>query len=314
MTPQSKSALTVQYDLRPAKQVERRMLVDAFQRLAQAGFEIRDYKYTGFGAYYFVDFIIFHKLLGINDMLSIEHDKTLERRVRFNCPFECVKIWMDSSTAVIPTLSPDIRHILWLDYDEPITDLILKDMYLAGSQLSSGSILLVTVDTEPPDKDSDDPSASKAYFEKQAEKYLGVLDPEAFADRNLPSTNKRIILNALKDGMSGRTDVNFLPLFYFLYADGHRMMTIGGMIGSKAEKRKINSMNIDGAIYLRTDERHAPYEIRVPTFTPKERHSMNQAMPCPVGWQPAEFEVPIEDIASYREIYRFLPAYAELLI
>ena len=33
----SKSALEVQYDLRPAKQVERRMLLDTFQRLAQAG-------------------------------------------------------------------------------------------------------------------------------------------------------------------------------------------------------------------------------------------------------------------------------------
>jgi len=103
----SKSALSVQYDLRPAKQVERRMFVDAFQRLAQAGFEIRDYQYTGFGSIFFVDFIIFHKLLGISKMLSIEHDERIETRVKFNCPFECVDVKIDLATNVIPTLSPD---------------------------------------------------------------------------------------------------------------------------------------------------------------------------------------------------------------
>ena len=75
MSPESKSALSVQFDLpRPAKQVERRMLVDAFQRLQQAGFSIRDYRYVGFGSIHFVDFLIFYKLLGISDMLSVEHD------------------------------------------------------------------------------------------------------------------------------------------------------------------------------------------------------------------------------------------------
>ena len=53
----------VHYELRPAKQVERRMLVDALLGLAVAGFPIQDYQYTGMGSIYFIDFILFHRFL-----------------------------------------------------------------------------------------------------------------------------------------------------------------------------------------------------------------------------------------------------------
>lgn len=310
----SKSALSVQYDLRPAKQVERRMLVDAFQRLAQAGFKIRDYQYTGLGSIYFVDFIIFHKLLGINKLVSIEHDTSLEARVKYNCPFKCIDIKIDLSTNIIPTLSQDIHHIVWLDYDEPIKSSILDDMYLAGSQLSSGSILLVTVDVEPPDKESDEPKASKEYFDNEASKYLGTMEIQEFTKSKLPRTNKLLLLRALKEGMRGRIGIEYHPLFNFLYADGHRMLTLGGVIGSEVEKGKIGEINLEGAIYLRTNIDDDPYEIRVPPFTRKERHLLDSAMPCTVGWQPKEFKLSEENVNTYREIYRFLPSYVEILL
>ncbi len=314
MSTISKSALEVQFDLRPAKQVERRMLLDAFQRLAQAGFSIRDYRYTGFGCLHFIDFIIFHKLLGIDQMLSMEHDLTLEGRVKFNCPYSSINIEMRPATDVIPKLSRDQQHILWLDYDEPITKVILNDVYLAGSQLSNGSFLIITVDVEPPVKGDYEAHTNKLYFEEEAKNYLGLLDIKAFTKENLHKTSRQVIMNALKEGMAGRTGIDFHPLFYFLYADGHRMMTLGGMIGSKVEKRKLTSMNIEGAIYFRMNEKADPYEIKVPVFTRKERHLLDSAMPCKDGWQPTEFALPAEYIEIYREIYRFLPSYVEVLV
>ena len=310
----SKSALEVQFDLRPAKQVERRILLDAFQRLAEAGFSIRNYRYTGFGALHFIDFVLFHKLLGIDEMLSVEHDLTLEGRVRFNCPFDSIEIVMSSSTDVIPTLSPDRQHILWLDYDEPVTKENLNDVYLAGSQLSSGSFVIVTVDVEPPVKDRYDAYTNKGYFDEEAGKYLGLLHIRQFTKENLHKPSRHAILNALREGMAGRTGIDFHHLFYFLYKDGHKMMTLGGMIGSKAEKSKLGSMNKEGAPYLRMTDKEDPYEIRVPVFTRKEKYLLDSAMPCAVGWQPTDFAIPAEHIAIYREIYRFLPSYVEILL
>lgn len=314
MTHASNSALSVQYDLRPAKQVERRMMLDAFQRLAQATFPIRDYRYTGFGSLFFVDFLIFHKMLGINDMLSIEHDPTLELRVKYNSPFRFIEVKIAEATDVIPTLSPDKLHILWLDYDWPVTGAILNDIYLAGSQLSRGSILLITVDVEPPDKESEEPRASKNYFEREAGRYLSLVEIGDYAKSNLNKISKMVIMNALKEGMVARRNLDYYPLFYFDYADGHRMMTLGGVIGSQVEKGKLNSINKEGAEYLRMGINDNPYEIKVPVFTRKERHMLDSAMPCPDGWQPNDFPVPPEYIQAYREIYRFLPSYAELLV
>ena len=46
----SKSYLSVHYELRSAKQVERRMLIDALHTLGEDGFRISDYQYTGMGS------------------------------------------------------------------------------------------------------------------------------------------------------------------------------------------------------------------------------------------------------------------------
>jgi len=312
---ESKSIPKVQYDLRAAKQVERRMFVDAFQRLAQIGFPIRDYQYTGFGGIYFVDFILFHKLLGISKMLTVEHDKDFEDRVRFNCPFKCIGISMDTATDVIPTLSRDLRHILWLDYDYPIMRGILTDVYLAASQLTCGSILIITVDVEPPIKGKEDPYTNKEYFEEEAGEYSGLRNINDFTKDNLPKTSGEILQNALNDGLAGRQDADFYPLFHFLYADGHKMLTIGGVIASNIEKKMIRSIDTNCAYYLRTNLSSNPYQIEVPILTQKERHILDAAMPsCSEDWQPDEFKLSPKDIDVYREIYRFLPAYAELLL
>src|SRR5438270_10539979 len=102
---QETSSTKVQYELRAAKQVERRMLIESLQALSLAGFPITDYQYTGFGAIYFVDFILFHKILGIREMLSIEGSPKVHRRAVFNRPYDAVRVHLGLSTDVIPTLS-----------------------------------------------------------------------------------------------------------------------------------------------------------------------------------------------------------------
>ena len=63
MIPSTRSYMKVRYDLRPAKQVERRMIIDALHKLARAGVDISRYQYTGMGSIHFVDFVLFHKML-----------------------------------------------------------------------------------------------------------------------------------------------------------------------------------------------------------------------------------------------------------
>ncbi|HEV7675128.1 MAG TPA: O-methyltransferase [Candidatus Angelobacter sp.] len=326
---QLSSTFKVQYDLRPAKQVERRMLLDAFQRLGEAGFQIRDYQYTGFGSVYFVDFILFHKMLGLHRLLSLEHEPILESRVRFNKPFSCVDIKMQPAAVEIPNLSRDLKHILWLDYDGILRKEFIADLKSALNILPAGSIVLITVDAEPPraedfvdinaeyssGKEVLGPKHWKEYFEHHASEYLPLgQKTDSFTQSNLATVSIAILREAFKRSILYRRDVSLQPLFNFTYRDGHLMVTMGVMVAAPEDKRRLNGSTLTEASYFRANFDSPPFEIRVPRLTRKERVYMDFAMPCAAGWKPTDFELDDATIDAYREVYRFLPAFAELLL
>lgn len=307
----SASALKVIYNLRPAKQIERRMLVDAFQMLAVAGFRLREYQYTGMGSIYFIDYILLHKLLGITDLLSAEYDRSLESRVHFNRPFELVRVTMLPIGDVIPTLDPRKRHLLWLDYDFRLDSTVIEDVSAAAYQLSAGSILLVTVDVKPPHGEG--PADWRQYYEESAEVFFEFdWTTENFGASSLPGTTALILRNAIRAGLA--PDTEFFPLFNFLYADGHPMLTIGGVIGGAKEAEALNRCNFDGASFIRRDLNKPPYEIAVPRLTPRERAYLDWHMPASETWLPTEFTLSAEDVAKYRDVYRFYPSFVEMIV
>jgi len=311
----------VHYGLRPNKQVERRMLVDGLQLLAEAGFGIRDYPYVGMGSVHFVDFSLFHKFLGIENMVSIEACEDIEKRVRFNVPFNKV-VEVKTGTTIgehITSLPDTDPHLVWLDYDNVLSESMLQDIALSASALARGSILLVTVDTEAPSNigerksdTKDNLDISQQYFSALNHVYFNNLPLEEYANANLPKVNICGITKAIEDGIHGRAE-EFLPLFNFLYADGHRMLTIGGMIGNKKDKTRIKQSRFAKADYTRLSLTSVPYEIRVPILTRKEHIFLECEMPSPDGWIPLDFEISKNDIEAYRRVYRFCPSYAELL-
>lgn len=322
----SESYLTVQYSMRPAKQVERRMLVDGLLLLAEAGFAIRDYQYTGMGSIHFVDFAMFHRFLGIRSMLSVEFSKDIRRRVRFNAPYKnAVAVKAGKAIGdVIPSLSKKRRHMLWLDYDTVLSDYMLRDLSYAASVLPAGSLLLVTVDTEPPGlvgrsqkntKYNHEPGVTRQHFESVARDYVFPNNgDEDFEYKKLPGMNIRAIRGAIEAGSCGRSDGQFQLLFNFLYADGHRMLTQGGMIASSPDINRIKSSRFAEAVYARFDCDEEPCRISVPCLTRKEQMYLDENMPIASGWSPKAFELSQQEVREYAKIYRFYPTYAELLM
>ena len=312
MKAPSQSYLKVPYDLRPAKQVERRMLVETFQALAGLGVPISTFQYTGFGSVYFFDFVVFHKLLGIDHMLSVEVDEDIQKRVRFNKPFRKVEVRIGDILDEIPKLSPDRQHILWLDYDKNLIKEHLDALWLAAAKLSKGSILLITIDAEPPVQNAG-PKKWRDYFRTEASEYLGTRNSLAdFAESKLLRLTQDVMMRAIKSGLASR-DIDYIPLFSFSYADGHEMLTIGGMLGGDHEKNLCRNPVMVRLSYLRLNENNEPKRIVIPRLTRKERIYLDKAMPCPLGWSPKHFELPPEYVEAYRETYRFFPNYGELL-
>lgn len=314
MSPARSSAYKVPYEIRSAKQVERHMMMDVFERLSRASFPIGDYQYTGFGALTFVDFIMFHRFLGLKKLVSVEYDASLKSRVEYNRPFGCVEIEIDLISNVIPKLDRDTRHILWLDYDYPIDKSIAADFSNGLSILPTSSILIVTVDVEPPDPDAG-PKEWRETYEEEVGHYLraGLSDTD-FAQSVLPRRNIEAIQNIIGEAMAVRAGVVFEVLFSFLYSDGHQMLTIGGVIAGEAERRQIAAADLEHAKYARRSLDAAPYEINVPMLTRKERNYLDKFMPCEDTWRPRAFKLSKDDVLNYRDIYRFFPSYAELFL
>jgi Putative O-methyltransferase len=313
MNSLTQSYLKVPYDLRPAKQVERRMIVESLHILSEAGFPISSYQYTGLGSIYFVDFILVHKFVGIRDLLSVEIDPSIEKRISFNSPFKCVRLQIDDIRNVIPNLSNDSKHLVWLDFDQVLSRTHLEGLYLAVSGLPAESVVIITVDAEPPSGDT--PEEWRDHFESEAGEYLGSCESLMdFRESNLVSVNKGIIERCVKAAVSPRPNAQFLPIYNFLYADGHRMLTLGGMIASRTAARRVLRSPLRSAPYYRQSLSADSYEILVPRLTRKERLHLDSAMPCDLGWHPDDFEIDKSWITAYREIYRFLPSYAEMIL
>ena len=305
----------VPYDIRTAKQIERRMLLESLQLLAEGGFPISEYQYTGFGSIHFVDFILLHRFLGITRMLCAEHSLKIKKRMEFNRPFKTVDVRMKSATEVIPTLASQSKHILWLDYDGPVERAHLDDLALAGTYLSSGSILAVTIDVEAPGDDSDGAREWRDYFVNQAGPLVGdATEIQDYAESLLIRRNIEILERSIASGLAGRKGIQFLPLYCFWYADGHEMLTLGGMVADANDAKKLHESKVPNLFYIRRDFKREPYRISPPVLTRKERLYLDAFMPCALGYTPSDFELPSDEVAAYRELYRYCPLYAELLI
>jgi len=311
MTDATHSYRKIAYDLRRAKQVERRMMFDALQILSRANFDIGEYQYTGFGSIFFVDFQLFHKYLGVTRLLNVEHVEGIQKRVEFNKPFDLVDLAFTSAAEVIPKLSVDRKHILWLDYDDHLKDWMLQDVVSALSRLAVGSLVLVTVDVEPPIRNGN-PEDWEGYFRQQAGPFIPhTWTTEHFGRDKLPTVVRQLLARAIQSALTYREEVSFSPLFSFLYADTHEMYTVGGMVTSAKERRQLRQADFDSSPYVRRSLDEEPYRIRVPNLTRKERLYLDAHMPGPAGWTPADFELDGDEVAAYREIYRYYPNYVE---
>ena len=326
MSAPKSSSSRVPYDLRARKQVERRMMAHFFQLFAEAGFQISTYRYAGFGAFFFVDFILFRRILGISNMVSIEHDLNYKNRVMFNKPYKDIDVTFQTSSEYISQINKDKKYILWLDYDRPIEMDYIADLETAASNLSVGSALIVTFDVDfdkvndSEIRDATPGERSKEWFNRFKRECGDFFKPtwniSNFKASRIFKRSQEIAESAILSGLTLREGISFESVFNFIYADGHEMLTIGGIISSKEERKKLKMIDWKELPFVRRKLNMEPFRIEVPVLTRKERFYIDSHMPCISDWipDPKDFEIDPEDITAYRQVYRYCPLYAELLL
>ncbi len=136
-----KSPTNLNYEVRPCKFVERRMLLSAFMRIIPR-FNV-NYQYIGFGGLAFTDFKLFHRELHINTMYSIEGGYN-EQKLEFNKPYSCIKILCGDSSNMLSSIDLSKSSIIWLDYDGCLTMDVFRDLEQVMMKIPHGSIYLMS--------------------------------------------------------------------------------------------------------------------------------------------------------------------------
>ena len=316
----------INYRLRPAKAVERKIICDSLRCLSPFG-EIKTYRYVGFGSTYFSDFILFHQSLHIEDMISIEKDTNAKERFEYNRPFGCIKIKYGNSHEVLPMLEWSKKSIVWLDYDSPLENKILEDIDTLTTKLVSGSVLIVTVCAEPERPQEEGLSIEeihefrkKKLHEKLTKEKIPIdLKPSDLTGKNLADLYKRIIDNQLKQRLSNANSarsedqkLNYKQIFDFRYADGSRMLTVGWLIFEQSydELAKLCKFSTN----FNRAEVDKPYKIKIPNLTLKETQYLDSLMPTDDCNAVNRICIPLKDIEWYAELYKYFPSFVEMFM
>lgn len=310
------------YCLRPAKQVERKLIIETMHALRGCGFPIETYTYVGFGSVYFVDFILFYKHLYINNMICIEHEQ-IGRRMEFNKPYKFIKLKMAEVADVVPELSAKRPHLVWLDYDFSLRPQILVDLDSLIQRLAPGSVVLVTIDARPRlPEELDDPSWNdlernaqtvEHYREHYESKVGGAIDSLQMEKDKCPTLLARILRGQIQDSVRSRGGLEFAQLLNCRYADNAPMLTLGGILVSPSEGVGLVGRVQTGLLF--SSDREEPIEIDIPVLTDRERQWIDSNL---VGSQKGTgkppFEVSERFLEAYRRFARYYPTYHESLL
>lgn len=314
----------INYALRPAKTVERKILCDIIGHLES--FErIENYRYIGFGSIYFSDFQFFHQSLGISDMASVEKDTSNWKRIEFNLPYGCIRLMPGHSNQVLPNLNWDKRSVVWLDYESKLDKKVLADVATFCSRARSGSMLLMTLNAEPErfhGKSTEDQAVLRLQALRDAvgeDKVPLDLTGVELRGEDFAKACRRIILDEVEACLLDRSGplsreekLIFLQIVFFLYADDARMLTLAGILLETRERDLFDKCGFSKMPFYRDGE--SPYIIKAPKFTQRELHYLNSVLPRDTSHCPEVSGIPASDIQDYALIYRYYPSYVEILL
>lgn len=307
----SNTGRLINYALRPAKCVERKIMCELLAKFSTET-PIHDYRYIGFGSFYFSDFVLFHNQLNINKMISIEQSPN-KSRYDFNKPYKCIEMAYGPASYVLSnqiSFSNDIKDIIWLDYDGNFTIEVLNDIHLLLDRVSSGSFIFASFNTSIPENGG----ARMPYLHANFHDYLSPkLEEKHISKKTIPSILFSIFDTAVQKSMVARNvkeeiDLVAYPIFFVKYSDNAEMMTIGYYICRSDSFDK----SVVETIPWRPQE-DMPYSIDVPCFTKAEIREINRLLPGATA-EEIHAQLPYleeKDIRKYIGMYKYYPNFLD---
>lgn len=309
----------INYQYRPAKSIERKMLCDLIReiQLIRADGEMR---YIGLGAKYFTDFLLLHNEFGITDMISIEAQKERQVRYDFNKPLKCIQMWYGSTNEILPQISgfDQKMNLVWLDFDDAFGETMIYDLETIFRNINIGSMFFISCnhsyrgETQSEKRESFKESTG-IFFDEEIKK-------ADYTNKRMPYVIKKVIDNQIQRiiGLRNRTEkettVEYMQLVFLTYQDGAPMMTIGGILVDDELKNKINESKLIDK-YTFVSYGGNAFSIDIPCLTNKEIQLILQNLPITKEEfrenEQKFYGIGYDEICKFEKIYRYYPYYLE---
>lgn len=307
----------VNYSLRPSKSIQRQLVFEGIARL-KLDLDLDRMVYIGFGSIWFTDFVLAHKLLGVDDMVSIESNEVGYRRAVFNSPYATVRVIHGRSSDVLPTLYDDdvIRGrpwLVWLDYDYQFDEGMRDDVTAIIENAPMNSILLVTFNGQEmkygagPDR----PQRLRELF--------GAVVPDDLSKRSCRDEKMQETLADLaRDFMQSTANElarpgGFIPAFRLIYRDGSPMVTVGGILPARGAAKAAGEVVAEPTWNCRPT-----MPIVAPHLTIREAVVLQSQLPRGTRLdrdlvRSLGFDLDDGQLEAFETYYRHYPAFAQIV-
>jgi hypothetical protein len=294
-------------------------MLDLLKLAGDIGLPISSYRYVGMGANRFYDFIMFHKYLGIKDMVSLENDPSFFKRAEFNKPYNFVRVSLQSSSDFLSEDGFERSSIVWFDYDDGLGPEMTSDIENLGLKAKVGDFCFVTAPCLPPG------FLSKLKMQERLAKindvfgdYANGLTIDDMQDTNFAAAVSHVLLTAFKRSFAYRSEGSFVPILKVRYADGIPMATIGGAFLPERQASDIREAVVKSLEILKIESEEL---CRIKSFnlterervlfdlaaTRKRKRSAERNRLRDLGFKD-------DDIEQYGHLLRYLPRYFETII
>ncbi len=251
------SGATIDYELRPAKNVDRRVFVDLLAR-SERYLTLADATYVSMGGYPMTDHRMIHRRLDIENLVSIDGDPEVVQRQNFNKPTEkCICLHLQSGELIEDlddilsrnNIDVEARKVIWLDYTKPNTlDTQLNEFEGLLNKAAEHDIVRITLNANndalkyETGKNLDALALRNARFqalEKMIGSYLpNGSSPKDLSNSSFPMLLSKILGRAAESAFPPADKFSFFPLSTIAYQDGQRMLTMTGIVIDKINIQK----------------------------------------------------------------------------
>jgi hypothetical protein len=312
------SAWGIPYEIRPSKQVERRLVMETILLAREAGLKTRAMPFVGMGGVRFIDFLLAHKILGTDTFVTLEHDETLWNRCELNRPFESIDLYKGSASDFLNERGFREPSIVWFDLEKMASKDARDDVVSAATSVKPGSFLFVTATAEMPRHFTECKSMDRRLVAVKEEFYplAGQLPVEWVQKNEFFRTSAFLAMAFLRFGFNGRSDGHFSPLVNIAYRDSNWMVTVGGFFGEQAVAEAIQKKVLETMPFACGLTGGTPFPIEQFNMTDLERGLFDRAVSASTRKRSAKNQIKSLGFRDsvydqYKQLMRFIPRYVE---